>query len=412
MPITGHSGRVDRGRFTMSSQALVEQLAERHDAHLRWLRARLSGRLADDEFEDILQAAYARALTSLSAPVGKRPHFAELEQAVAWLRTVALNLAHDVARERHGRPGPGRAPRPASIALDEYAAGQLVADVDVEDEVLESVDRADHRSLVLEAIAGLDPRHRQILQLRYGQDLGPAAVMVLVGLDRRQWDGRHTRALKAFGRALARLQVSRDCGRTRSLLRQTPASLLKPEGEAGDHIASCVACAAFSAAARFAMVALPLPVTIEPWRLDALDVLSRPSSSARPAPDGATIAAVDATTTAGGAATPTTGLAATAGALAAAGALAVAGALALAGLAADGHGRQPPERAEPKATTHKPDVGTTQTGTRLAVHHTSRQALERGAREMARRRSEAAAQPSSGPPAPRPSSGAAASAAP
>lgn len=412
MPITGHSGRVDSGPVAMSSRALVVQLAEKHDAHLRWLRARLGGRLADDEFEDILQAAYARALTSLSAPPDKRPHFAEPEQAVAWLRTVALNVAHDVARERHGRPGPGRAPRPAPIALDELAAGQLVADVDVEDQVLAAVEREDHRPLVLEAIAGLDPRHRQILQLRYGRDLGPAAVMVLVGLDRRQWDGRHTRALKAFGRALARLQVSRDCGRTRSLLRRAPASLLKPEGEAGDHIASCVSCAAFLTAARFAMVALPLPLAIEPWRLDALDVLSRPSSSARAAPDGATTVAVDAATTAGGAATPITGLAATAAALAAAGALAVAGALALVGLAADGYGRGLPERAEPQATTQTPDVDTTKTGTRLAVHHTSRQALERSAREMARRRGEAAPRPSSAASAPRPSPGAAAPGAP
>ena len=375
----------------MSPQALVEQLAQKHDSHLRWLRARLAGRLAPDEFEDVLQAAYARALTSLSAPAGRRPHFAEPEQAVAWLRTVALNLAHDVARERHGRPGAGRASRPTPVALDEVAAGRLAADVDVEDEVLGVVEREAYRPLVLEAIAGLDPRHRQILQLRYGQDLGPAAVMVLVGLDRRQWDGRHTRALKAFGRALSRLQVSRECGRTRLLLRKTPGSLLRPEGEVGEHIASCVSCAAFSTAARFAIVALPLPLAIEAWRLDALEVLSRPSASSRPVSEGPTTRPVDPATAAAGSAPSTTSGVATAGALAAAAALAVAGALAIAGPPADEHRRAVPERAEPEvAAPREPAVDTSTTGTRLAVHHTSRQALERSAREMARRRGAAA----------------------
>ena len=361
----------------MSSHALVEQLAGQHDAHLRWLRARLRGRLAADEIEDVLQTAYARALTALSGPAARRPDFARAGQATAWLRRIALNHAYDVLRERHGRPGGDRTVRSAPASVDEIGARGLDVDVDVdvETEAVEAVQRDAHLPLIRAAIAQLDPRHRQILQLRYGQDLPAAAVMVLVGLDRRQWEGRHTRALKACGRALARLHVSGECRRTRMLLRTAPAALLEgAAGVAGDHVASCLPCAAFSSAARFAMAGLPLPVAIEAWRLDAVEVLYRPS--ANPAPPSASadpVAAVAATSASSGSIIVV---------------LAALGALAFAGSIAGGETRHSPQKAASAASGAAAMVGGRE-GARLASHLTPRQALGRRAREMARERAAA-----------------------
>ena len=374
----------------MSPESLVEQLAEQHAAHLRWLQARLRGRLAPDEIEDVLQAAYARALAALSTPSPARPRFERPAHATAWLRTVALNLAHDLARERRGRPGEGRAARPADVALDDSACSDLVADVDVESEVLGSVQLEAYRPQVREAIARLDAGHRQILQLRYGRDLPPAAIMVLVGIDRRQWDGRHTRALKAFGRALARLPIGRECRQTRSLLKASPAALLQPGAPATDHIASCLTCAAFSNAARFAMGALPLPLAIEAWRLHAAEVLTPASSAPVPnrAPTGADIGSAGDGAGTAFAAPAKSGAATT---FAAAGAvLATAATMALAGLAAGSS--QETTRAEPAATASRrsePAASKAQDRARLAVHLTPRQALERTARAAAHRRAAA-----------------------
>ena len=362
----------------MSATALVEALAEHHDAHLRWLRGRTQGRLASDEAEDVLQAAYARAMGALSAAEAERPRFDGEDQATAWLRTIALNLAHDVVRHRRGRSGPGRVPRPPHVGLNDAACARLVADVDVEGEALDAAERESERRAVVEAVARLDDRHRQVLQLRYGRDLPPAAIMVLVGLDRRQWEGRHTRALKAFGRALARVSLTSDCRHTRTLLKASPASVLeRGSRDAADHIASCLACSAFAEAARFAMSALPLPLVIEAWRLDAAEVLASPSPP--PPPAGARTAVEPA---AGGDAAAV-GHAATSALAAAAGTVATVGAMFLAGLAGSGPSEETRQGA--RAGSSRP---TPQSGTRLAAHLTPRQALERAARENGRRRAE------------------------
>lgn len=362
----------------MSPAAIVEELAEHHEAHLRWLRARLDGSLAADEVEDVLQSAYVRALAALSAPAPQRPQFARPAHAAGWLRTIALNQARDLLRERRGRPGGGRGSRPAHVGLDDSACTRLAADVDVEGEVLGALQRESHRSLVFEAITRLDARHRQILQLRYGRDLAPAAVMVLLGLDRRQWEGRHTRALKAFGRSLSRLQVSRECRQTRRLLRASPSALLASRDHAArDHVAACLACSAFSSVARFALASLPLPMAIEAWRLDAAEILAPPSPDrAPPSPAPAP---------AGPAAVAESGSVGLAGANAWAGAaavLAVAASMVLAGLA----GESSPGSTREEAPTSQPSSGLgAGQGARLADHSTGRQALERAAREAGRR---------------------------
>ena len=368
----------------MSARAVVEQLAREHDAHLRWLSARLQGRLACDEVEDVLQAAYARALTALSKPACERPRFERPDQATAWLRTIALNHARDVVRERHGRAGDRRVRRPAPVGLEDAACATLTADVDVEGEVIDALQRDAERRAVLEAVARLDDRHRQILQLRYGRDLPPAAIMVLVGLDRRQWDGRHTRALKAFSRALGRLGATRECRRTRSLLRDMPAALLgSARGPAAEHIGSCLSCAAFSRAVRHAMSTLPLPLAIEAWRFDAMEALAPwRAGDAEPAVAGTSrgpsVEAAPGGVSAG---------------LGAAKLVASICATALAGLAIAIMPDRPSDARRPAAGPAPPSSALGASRTRLASHLTPRQTLERAARETGRRRAAAGGPP-------------------
>nr|MBA2644266.1 sigma-70 family RNA polymerase sigma factor [Solirubrobacterales bacterium] len=250
----------------MTPENLLRQLAERHEQHLRWLRWRLGPGASPDDVEDILQGAYARALTALRR-ADDAPAFADAGRAQAWLRTIALNLALDIERQRRGRPRDGRERRLAQSSLDADGLRALPdTRVHIEDDVLESLERDARRPLIAGAIGSLDPTHRQILQLRYGRDLEPAAIMVLEGLNRRQWEGRHTRAVKALGRALARLHVSSECGQTRRLLRRSPTDLLgRGRTPASDHVASCVACGAFARSAQYALATLPLPMAIAAW---------------------------------------------------------------------------------------------------------------------------------------------------
>lgn len=358
----------------MTPEDLVRQLAEHHEQHLCWLRRRVRSTVAREDVEDVLQGAYGRALSALRDPEGALA-FDDLERAEAWLRTIALNLALDLGRQRRGRLREGRERRLDPVSLEADGFPPLAdAGVHLEDDVLESLERDARRRVIADAIAALDPKHRQILQLRYGRDLDPAAIMVLEGLNRRQWEGRHTRAVKALGRALARLQVSAECGRTRRLLRRRPGALLGPaHTPATDHVASCVACGAFARSAQFSLATLPLPMAIAAWRYDAAERLLRPRSA-------------DAADARGGdPAAPLSDLARAAGVKLVA--VATAGAVGLSALVAGE--RMDAGAADAGADTSTPVRATRDAGLNLAAHETPAQALARSAREMARRRAQA-----------------------
>lgn len=376
----------------MTPEDLVRQLAEHHGQHIRWLRRRLGSAVAIEDVEDVLQGAYGRALTALRGAEGA-PSFDDPRRADAWLRTIAFNLALDLTRHRRGRLCEDSEQRltPASIDADD---GLSLADarVHLEDDVLESLERDARRQLIADAIGALDVKHRQILQLRYGRDLDPAAIMVLEGLSRRQWEGRHTRAVKAFGRALGRLQVSSECGRTRRMLRRNPRDLLG-HGRAPrtDHLATCVACGAFARSAQFAMATLPLPLAIAAWRYEAADRLVRPrptnscsSGGGDPGSQWAELARAAGVKLAAAATASAVGMFAV-----------VAGVGTDAGAAnAD---------AEPRASL-RPALDSKMA---LAAHETPAQALERSARDMARHRARArrAGTSSGTPPGARPALG-------
>ena len=357
----------------MTPEDLLRQLAEHHEQHLDWLRRRLGSAVAPEDVEDFLQGAYGRALAALREPTGG-PSFADMRRAEAWLRTIAYNLALDSSRQRRGRPRDSGELRPHPTSLDADELPPLADErVHVEDEVVESLERDARRQVIADAIDGLDARHRQILQLRYGRDLDPQAIMVLEGLNRRQWEGRHTRAVKAFGRELARLQISSECARTRRLLRRRPAELLgHGRAPASEHVATCVACGAFARSAQFALAVPPLPSAIAAWRYEAAERLDR---ARRP----------DVGNSSGGHAESllpdlgrTVGLKLSAAV--AAGAVGISALLACDRL----HGAAADADADPRASRRlAPDRELA-----LAAHETRAQALARSAREMARERAQ------------------------
>jgi RNA polymerase sigma-70 factor, ECF subfamily len=117
---------------------------------------------SETEAEDVTQDAMWIALTSLdrySPRAGTR--FA------AWLTTIAVNTA----RRRFRRRQP-----------ELTATGELpdiaVAQADPGDDV----DLARHRAALLQALAELDPRERDIVSLRYGSDLNATEIAAQTGI--------------------------------------------------------------------------------------------------------------------------------------------------------------------------------------------------------------------------------------
>jgi RNA polymerase sigma-70 factor (ECF subfamily) len=111
---------------------------------------------SDAEAEDVTQDAMLTALTSLdrySPRSGTR--------FVAWLTTIALNTAR--RRFRRQRP-------------ELTATGEL-PDVPAADEDLgDDLDRGRQRRALLQALAELEPREREIVSLRYGADLNASEI--------------------------------------------------------------------------------------------------------------------------------------------------------------------------------------------------------------------------------------------
>ena len=118
---------------------------------------------SDAEAEDVTQDAMLAALTSLhrySPRSGTR--FA------AWLTTIAVNTTRRRFRRR-------RPELTATGELPEVAA----ADTDLADHV----DLARQRAALLRALAELEPREREIVNLRYGAELNAAEIAAQLGIE-------------------------------------------------------------------------------------------------------------------------------------------------------------------------------------------------------------------------------------
>ncbi len=273
------------------SHPLVERLARDHQDHLRWLQAHSRGRLAVEEAEDVLQAAYVKAIAALGDPGGTLPRFESHDKARAWLRQIANRIAIDQDRASNGRDQ-NRGKRPQQVTLDTPEGPLPIPDerVDVETNVVNQLERDEQQPVILRALESLPEEHRQILKLRYADSLEPQAIMFLQNINRRQYEGRHTRALKAFANALAKLPFGSQCGQTRLLLKHHAEALLNPQAvsAARDHIDSCLVCRAFAKSSQSALAVLPLPIPLLMWKLDALQYFAgSPSSSSSTVTAGA-----------------------------------------------------------------------------------------------------------------------------
>lgn len=118
---------------------------------------------SDAEAEDVTQDAMLTALTHLdrySPRSGTR--FA------AWLTTIAVNTTR--RRFRRRRP-------------ELTATGELPEVASADPELGDDVDLVRQRSALLQALAELEPREREIVSLRYGSDLNATEIAAQVGAE-------------------------------------------------------------------------------------------------------------------------------------------------------------------------------------------------------------------------------------
>src|SRR3954447_6423453 len=246
-----------------SPAATLARLAADNEQHLRWLQFKFGASLSDEDLADILQEAREEAIAALHGD--HPPTFPDWARAVAWFRRVCANTAIDALRRRDGRRPSERTTRPTLVSLDRLAEtkrepdGALVIEDPLDALAAASLSEDMHRAIV-EALRRLDDRDARLLQWRYADELEPEAIMRLEGLSRyKQYEGRHTRAVKALGRAVAGLTLHVTCREARAIMRRQPDALLQPtDGRVQAHLETCVACRAFQLQLRGALAAMPL----------------------------------------------------------------------------------------------------------------------------------------------------------
>jgi hypothetical protein len=257
---------------------VLVRLAREDAEHRMRLRREFGLAFGDDELADILQEAYGRATVALRGD--DAPTFPDWPRAVAWFWQVCHHTAIDLKRERDGRGATGRASRPTFVPLGEQET--LCA----ADEALEAINAgggdSERHAAVVEALRELSDEHVRILQWRYRERLETHVIMRLEGLETaKQYEGRHTRALKALGRTLSRLEPGAACGHVRKVLRRRPHALLgAAAGGTRIHIEECTPCRAFERRLRGALAALPL----SPAALGAKVILANSAASSPAAP--------------------------------------------------------------------------------------------------------------------------------
>jgi len=192
--------------FCADSEALAEdavlELVERARAGDRAARQRLyrqhvqrvfrtvRGMLRSDaEAEDVTQDAMLTALTSLdrySPRSGTR--------FVAWLTTIAVNTTR--RRFRRRRP-------------ELTATGDLPEIADSNNDPAEDIDLARRRAALLQALAELEPREREIVSLRYGSDLNATEIAAQVRMEPANVRKILERARASLGERIEALMKSR-----------------------------------------------------------------------------------------------------------------------------------------------------------------------------------------------------------
>jgi RNA polymerase sigma-70 factor, ECF subfamily len=154
-----------------------EELCALYAARVCRFAAVVAGR--DGDPDDIAQDALLKAITRLDR---FDPRRGSME---SWLWRIVANTAKDAMRKARLR-----------ALLTERVGRRESAVIDLEDVAVERLAAGE----LLEAIARLSPRDRQLLGLRFVADLDTASVGQIVGLSAES-------ARRAIGRALDRLRV-------------------------------------------------------------------------------------------------------------------------------------------------------------------------------------------------------------
>jgi DNA-directed RNA polymerase specialized sigma24 family protein len=137
----------------MDGQRLLDDRAREHAAHPRWLGARCPTKLLPEALEEVLQDAYAKAMTALTRKVAATFHCHD--DARGRFRRVADRTAIDALRARDGRR-PGLRPQVVELSDD----GPLLGE-DLEESLLGAAER-DHRMHMI----ARDPRAARRLSAR------------------------------------------------------------------------------------------------------------------------------------------------------------------------------------------------------------------------------------------------------
>jgi RNA polymerase sigma-70 factor (ECF subfamily) len=188
-------------RVARGDGAARQQLLARHRARLRQMIAvRLDRRVAARvDPSDVVQEALADAARKLSAYVRERPlPFYPWLRRLAWERLVKVHRRHLRTRRRNAsREEPGVLNLP-----DESAAELAQRLVSFGSSPSRQLLRAELRERVRAALADLGERDREVLVLRYLEQLSTRDVAAVLGISEGAVKVRHLRALERLRRLL------------------------------------------------------------------------------------------------------------------------------------------------------------------------------------------------------------------
>ncbi len=182
------------------SQSAVEQLLARHRDRLRQMVAvriddRLSARIdPSDVVQETLSVAYKRLSSYLREPAIT---FYPWLRQIAWNSLVDLHRHHVLAERRSvSREEPWQ----LSDASADRLAGRFVA---AGTGPMKRLLRDEARARVRATLERLAPAHREILTLRYLEQLGGAECAAVLGISHKAANQRHLRAIRRLHRLLA-----------------------------------------------------------------------------------------------------------------------------------------------------------------------------------------------------------------
>jgi RNA polymerase sigma-70 factor, ECF subfamily len=149
-------------------------------------------RVEHERAEDVVQLTLLRCIRSIGTFDPKR------SDLLTWLKAIARNEAHSLGR----REVSGIIEIPHS-AFPEPVLDQILQQMDTEllpDAVLA---RRDVQNLVREALAAMNERQREVLLLKYAEDLRVAEIAARLAVTEKTVESLLTRARESFRRLFA-----------------------------------------------------------------------------------------------------------------------------------------------------------------------------------------------------------------